>query len=116
MLLARARAHGRRTTRLRTMSNDEAKGAVRTELTAEQATQMLSLEVAKRRRITTATQSGSRLVTIGLVGGIATGAALWLLPRDGGLGWAPWALGGLATLIGGFGVLRLLAAWQLGRH
>ena len=98
------------------MSDDEAKGAARTELTAEQATQMLSLEVAKRRRVTTATRSGSRLVTIGLLGGIATGAAFWLLPPEGALGWAPWVLGGLATLAGGFGALRLLAAWQLGRR
>ncbi len=95
---------------------EDPEGSPAAGLSAERATQMLDLEVAKRRRVAAATQSGSRMVTIGLVGGIATGAAFWLLPPDEGLGWAPWVLGSLATLVGGFGALRLLAAWQLGRR
>jgi len=98
------------------MSTDEPKGAVPRELSAEQATYILGLEVTKRRRIAAATQSGSRLVTVGLLLGIATGAAAWLGPPEGALSWAPAALGALATLVGVFGLLKLLAAWQLGRR
>lgn len=76
---------------------------------------MFGVEVAKRRRIATATQSGSRLVTVGLALGAAAMLALWLAPPEGLLSWAPPALGVLAALVGGFGALRLLAAWQLGR-
>jgi hypothetical protein len=61
-------------------------------LSADQATMLLGMEATKRRRIATAQQSGSRLVTIGLVLGVCTAA------------------------VGGFGVLRLFAAWQLARR
>lgn len=86
-----------------------------TGLSAEQAMQALGLEVARRRRVAAATRSGSRLLTVGLALGAAAGAGAWLLPPEGPLAWAPWGLGALAALVGGFGALRLLAAWQLGR-
>ena len=84
-------------------------------LSADQATMMLGMEATKRRRIATAQQSGSRLVTIGLVLGVCTAAAAWALPPDGLLVWGPTVLGALACLVGGFGALRLFAAWQLSR-
>jgi hypothetical protein len=85
-------------------------------LSADQATMLLGMEATKRRRIATAQQSGSRLVTIGLVLGVCTAAASWALPPDGLIAWAPTVLGVLASLVGGFGVLRLFAAWQLARR
>jgi hypothetical protein len=83
-------------------------------MTPEQAMQMLSVETNKRRRVSTSYRSGSRLVSIGLVTGvIALGAALLLPPS---LERLSWLLGALAVLSGGFGLLRLFAAWQLGRR
>lgn len=82
-------------------------------LTPEQAVQLLGVETAKRRQIATATQSGSRLVTIGLALGVAALGGAWLLPPS--LGAAAWVAGGLAAAFGGFGLLRLLAAYLLGR-
>ena len=79
-------------------------------MTPEQAMQMLSVETGKRRRVATSLQSGSRLVSIGLVSGVL---ALLLPPSVERLS---WLLGALAVLSGGFGALRLLAAWQLGRR
>jgi hypothetical protein len=82
-------------------------------MTPDQAMQMLGAETNKRRRVATATQSGSRLVTIGLALGVAGGLSAWLLPAS--LAIASWAIGVIALLVGGFGALKLLAAWQLGR-
>lgn len=84
-------------------------------LSADQATLLLGLEAQKRRRIATAQQSGSRLVTIGLVLGVMAAIAAWALPAEGLFAWASSILAALAALIGGFGALRLFAAWQLSR-
>lgn len=82
-------------------------------LSPDQAMQMLSVETSKRRRIATATQSGSRLVTIGLALGVSAGVSAWLLPAS--LTIVSWVIGVIALLAFGFGTLKLLAAWQLGR-
>lgn len=82
-------------------------------MTPDQAMQMLGVETNKRRRVATATQSGSRLVTLGLVLGVAAGVGAWLLPPS--IAIASWVIGVIALLVGGFGALKLLAAWQLGR-
>lgn len=83
-------------------------------LSPDQAMQMLSVETSKRRRIATATQSGSRLVTIGLLLALCAGVGAWLLPA--GVVLASYAAGVLAMLVAGLGALKLLAAWQLGRR
>ncbi|MFO0709715.1 MAG: hypothetical protein U0353_07730 [Sandaracinus sp.] len=83
-------------------------------MTPEQAMQMLSVETNKRRRVSTSYQSGSRLVSIGLVTGVLALGAAMLLPPS--LERLSWLLGALAVLSGGFGLLRLFAAWQLGRR
>lgn len=83
-------------------------------LSPDQAMQMLSVETSKRRRIATARQSGLRLVAIGLALCVAASVASWLLPA--GLAFTAWIASAIALLVGGFGALKLLAAWQLGRR
>ena len=82
-------------------------------MTPDQAMQMLGAETNKRRRVATATQSGSRSVTLGLALGVAAALGAWLLPPS--LAFVSWIVGVLALLAFGFGALKLLAAWQLGR-
>lgn len=84
-------------------------------LTPDQAMQLLTVETNKRRRVASATHSGSRLVTTGLVLGVLAGLAAWLLPPDGLLAWTPTIVGTLGALLVAFGALRLFAAWQLSR-
>lgn len=82
-------------------------------LSPDQAMQMLSVETSKRRRIATANQSGTRLVTMGLALGVCAGVCAWLLPPSVAV--ASWVIGVIASLVLAYGALKLLAAWQLSR-
>lgn len=85
-------------------------------LSVDQAMQSLSLETAKRRQIIEAKRTGSRLVVYGVAMGACASLAAFLAPADSIFAWAPWIFGTFAGLVGGFGLLRLFAAWQLGRR